>query len=168
VEVATREIEVMGFPHAKARRWAGDLLTKGGARAIREDPALTLPPHLLPEEFLEEVLKQAEIVVQGETDAPVTTDVHRLIRLPGSLHGGTGLRVVPLTLGQLEPFDPFRDAVTASEDGTRTDVVFTTDVDYPFPPAGLTARAGEEKSVATPNALFLVLRGEARLRLSPS
>ncbi len=167
VESATREIEAMGFPHAKARKWAADLLTRGGARAIREDLTLTLPPHLLPEEFLEEILKKAEIVVQGETDAPVTTDIHRLIRLPGSLHGGTGLRVVPLSLDQLEPFDPFRDALIAPEGG-GTAVVFTTSVDYPFAPAGLSARAGEEKSLPTPTALFLLLRGEAQLRPSPS
>jgi len=47
----------------------------------------------------------------GETDEPVTTDVKRLIRFPLSLHGGTGLRVTPLTVGALESFDPLRDAV---------------------------------------------------------
>ena len=36
---------------------------------------------------------------RGETDEPVTADVRRLIRCPGSLHGGSGLRVTPLTLG---------------------------------------------------------------------
>ncbi|MCA1812647.1 MAG: DNA primase catalytic subunit PriS [Halobacteriales archaeon] len=34
----------------------------------------------------------------GETDEPVTSDVKRLIRLPGSVHGKTGLRVVPVPL----------------------------------------------------------------------
>ena len=47
----------------------------------------------------------------GETDEPVTTDVKRLIRFPLSLHGGTGFRVTPLTVGGLESFDPLRDAV---------------------------------------------------------
>lgn len=164
VDTATHEIEAMGFPRAKARRWAGDLLTKGGARSIREDPTLALPPHLLPEELLEEILKQAEIVVQGETDAPVTTDVHRLIRLPGSLHGGTGLRVVPLSYERLEGFDPFRDATVSTGNGGTTEVVYSENVAYPFPPEGLTGRAGEVAQLPTPRALFLVLRGEARLR----
>jgi DNA primase small subunit len=48
---------------------------------------------------------------KGETDEPVTTDVKRLIRFPLSLHGGTGLRVTPLTLEGLDAFDPLRDAV---------------------------------------------------------
>ncbi len=48
---------------------------------------------------------------KGETDEPVTTDVKRLIRFPLSLHGGTGLRVTPLTISGLAAFDPLRDAV---------------------------------------------------------
>ena len=32
----------------------------------------------------------------AQADEPVTTDVKRLIRHPGSLHGGSGMRVVPI------------------------------------------------------------------------
>ena len=38
---------------------------------------------------------------KGETDEPVTADVKRLIRLPGSLHGKSGLKVVTLTRGRV-------------------------------------------------------------------
>jgi len=44
-------------------------------------------------------------------DEPVTTDINRLIRLPGSLHGGTGLVVMPIDRGDLDAFDPLADAV---------------------------------------------------------
>lgn len=44
-------------------------------------------------------------------DEPVTTDVHRLIRLPGSLHGGSGLIVTPIDREELPSFDPLNDAV---------------------------------------------------------
>jgi DNA primase small subunit len=44
-------------------------------------------------------------------DEPVTTDINRLIRLPGSLHGGSGLRVTPLDRDGLDAFDPLDDAV---------------------------------------------------------
>ncbi|MFB6173517.1 MAG: DNA primase small subunit PriS [Halobacteriales archaeon] len=44
-------------------------------------------------------------------DEPVTTDIHRLIRLPGSLHGGTALRVTPVAYDDLGEFRPLRDAV---------------------------------------------------------
>lgn len=44
-------------------------------------------------------------------DEPVTTDTHRLIRLPGSLHGGSGLEVTRISRDELPEFDPLRDAV---------------------------------------------------------
>ena len=44
-------------------------------------------------------------------DEPVTGDVHRLIRLPGSLHGGSGLRVTTISSKELEKFDPMKSAV---------------------------------------------------------
>ncbi|MFB6300741.1 MAG: DNA primase small subunit PriS [Halobacteriales archaeon] len=44
-------------------------------------------------------------------DEPVTTDIHRLIRLPGSLHGGSALQVTPIPLEELDTFDPLVDAV---------------------------------------------------------
>lgn len=43
-------------------------------------------------------------------DEPVTTDIHRLIRLPGSLHGKTGFLVKHLDISDLESFDPFKHA----------------------------------------------------------
>ena len=44
-------------------------------------------------------------------DEPVTTDTRRLIRAPGTLHGGTGLVVTPIDRDDLADFDPLRDAV---------------------------------------------------------
>lgn len=48
-------------------------------------------------------------------DEPVTTDVKRLIRAPGSLHGGSGLRVTRLEPRDLASFDPLMDAVVFSD-----------------------------------------------------
>ncbi len=53
--------------------------------------------------------------LEGETDEPVTADVKRLIRMPSSLHGGSGMRVVPLTLAEFGKFEPLNDAVVFSE-----------------------------------------------------
>ena len=53
------------------------------------------------------------IVQRAETDEPVTSDIKRLIRMPSSLHGKTGLRVVPLTRDDVDDFRPLRDAVPA-------------------------------------------------------
>ncbi len=56
----------------------------------------------------------ADIVQRGDTDEPVTSDIKRLIRLPSSLHGKTGLSVVPLTRDQVDGFRPLHDAVPAA------------------------------------------------------
>ncbi len=52
-----------------------------------------------------------KIRIKGEVDEPVTTDIHRLIRLIGSLHGKTGFLVRPLTLKEFKYFNPLRDAI---------------------------------------------------------
>jgi len=60
--------------------------------------------------------------VEGETDEPVTADIRRLIRMPTSLHGGSGMRVVPLTLSEFKIFEPLRDAVVFSEKEIKIEV----------------------------------------------
>lgn len=64
--------------------------------------------------------KIMEHVVKLESakiDTVVTTDVHRLIRLSGTLHGKTGLKKVEFPASAIDSFDPFKDAV-AFKSGT--------------------------------------------------
>jgi DNA primase small subunit len=166
-EAAAKEMEGWGLPADQSRRWARLLVKGGRAAKIRSTLSVDVfgkgePPH----EFLEAVVRAAAVEVQAETDAPVTTDIHRLIRLPGSLHGGTGLRVVPLSRDAIDRFDPFRDALVP-EGEERTAVTYATEVRYPFLPDGLHGLAGATDELPTPLARFLVLRGEASLRPSP-
>jgi len=51
-------------------------------------------------------------------DTVVTTDIHRLIRLPATLHGKTGLKKVEFTIASLDDFDPFKSA-TAFRGGSE-------------------------------------------------
>jgi DNA primase small subunit len=44
--------------------------------------------------------------IGAEIDEPVSIDIHRLIRYPGSLHGKTGFKVQELSLIELETFEP--------------------------------------------------------------
>jgi DNA primase small subunit len=44
-------------------------------------------------------------------DTVVTTDIHRLIRMSGTLNGKTGLKATMVKLDQLETFDPFDESV---------------------------------------------------------
>lgn len=70
------------------------------------------------------VQKKAVSSASGETDEPVTCDVKRLIRLPGSLHGKTGLQVTPVSLNTIDSFDPLADAVVF---GKKTTTVYMYD-----------------------------------------
>ena len=67
--------------------------------------------------FLNSALRKTAVTLSaGETDEPVTCDVKRLIRLPFSLHGKTGFKVVKIGINELETFDPLRDAVVFNDD----------------------------------------------------
>jgi len=73
--------------------------------------------------FLNNALRKTAVSMSaGETDEPVTCDVKRLIRLPSSLHGKTGLKVTRVTLDGLWDFDPLRDAVVLPEDPVKVEL----------------------------------------------
>jgi DNA primase small subunit len=48
-------------------------------------------------------------------DTVVTTDVHRLIRMPFTLHGKTGLKVICVSSKSLERLDPLKEAIAFSK-----------------------------------------------------
>ena len=56
-------------------------------------------------------------------DTVVTTDVHRLIRLANTLHGGTGLKKVEIPISKIEGFDPFKNAVAFNRGTLLIDVL---------------------------------------------
>ncbi|HEX3002141.1 MAG TPA: DNA primase catalytic subunit PriS [Methanoregula sp.] len=93
-------------------------------------------------------------------DEPVTTDTKRLIRMPTSLHGGSGMRVQPLELRELHDFDPLNDAVVFSLRDVRVDVKFP----LKMPMLGSTYEI--QKGITTvPEAVavFLCCRGIAEI-----
>jgi len=69
--------------------------------------------------MLEGTIGQFKVDVAGKTDEPVTADIKRLIRLPGSIHGGSSFGVIPLTRKQLETFNPLEDAIIFTESPVR-------------------------------------------------
>jgi DNA primase small subunit len=96
----------------------------------------------------------------GETDEPVTCDVKRLIRLPSSLHGKTGFKVVKITVDDLDEFDPLRDAVVLPADPLKVTMVKPVKVTMKDEAYQLT-EGGQE--VPTFLAVFLIGRKEATL-----
>jgi len=73
--------------------------------------------------FLNNALRKTAVsIVAGETDEPVTCDVKRLIRLPGTLHGKTGFKVEKVTLNKLEDFDPLEKTVILPNNPVKVDL----------------------------------------------
>jgi DNA primase small subunit len=63
-------------------------------------------------------VKIIDLVVKKQSakiDTVVTTDIHRLIRLAGSLHGKTGFMKVEVPLNDFEKFDPLKEAIAFKE-----------------------------------------------------
>jgi len=94
-------------------------------------------------------------------DEPVTTDTHRLIRLPGSLHGGSGLVVRRIERSDLDGFDPLVDAVPDrfTERSIRIEVTDPGTVELNGD--SFTLDAGEH-SVPECVGVFLMTRDRAR------
>jgi len=78
--------------------------------------------------FIRLVEDLVKVSLVGETDEPVTSDIKRLIRLPSSLHGKTGLRVTVIERSDLEDFDPLRDAIPSVLTDRAVKVVAKDDV----------------------------------------
>jgi DNA primase small subunit len=133
-------------------------LTPERIRRIAEDGKLDQFAALIKADFIDGLLPQAINQAEGETDEPVTADVKRLIRLPGSLHGKTGLRVTALTLEEFERFDPLRDAVALSDEPVR--IVVSKPVDVPLKGKTLRLEPGEQEAPLYA-AVFAVLRRSA-------
>ncbi len=94
-------------------------------------------------------------------DEPVTTDIRRLIRLPGTLHGGSGLVVTRIDRDDLASFDPLSDAVP--ERFVGRDIAIETEVDRTVELNGrrVSVEPGRN-SVPEFAGVLLMARGEAR------
>jgi len=107
--------------------------------------------------FLNNALRKTAVLMSaGETDEPVTCDVKRLIRLPGSLHGKTGLKVVQIKLDELNDFDPLRDAVVFSDELVRINL--EKEFNIKMKGEDFKLKSGEQEIPAF-LAVFLVARG---------
>ena len=74
--------------------------------------------------FLNNALRKTAVTMSaGETDEPVTCDIKRLIRLPLSLHGKTGLKVVPIEIEELMDFNPLDDAIALSDEPVKIHLI---------------------------------------------
>ncbi len=99
-----------------------------------------------------------------DTDVGVTQDLSKLIRVPNSIHGETGLVAKVIGIGDIERFDPWKDATL--KDGPALKVRFAEDVpQLPFVFGGAGPfRKDEERELPQEQAVFFVLKGCATLK----
>lgn len=88
----------------------------GVDRIIKYGNIEIFPTDSMRDKFLKFIIEEVRVNVAGETDEPVTTDIKRLIRLPTSLHGKTGFKVVPVKYDHLRDFNPLLDAVVLPDE----------------------------------------------------
>jgi len=113
------------------------------------------------ERFWERIAGKLFVQMAGEADEPVTADTKRLIRLPTSLHGKTGFRVLELTRDQLDDFDPLVDTLAFGDDPVEVMGL----VDQTFDLGGAEHALSAERRTTLPEyaAVFACLRGRAQI-----
>ncbi|MEM3737276.1 MAG: DNA primase small subunit PriS [Candidatus Bathyarchaeia archaeon] len=108
---------------------------------------------------LERILSKALTFMAASVDTVVTTDIHRLIRLPTTLHGKTGLKVIAMPIHKLAAFEPLRDAIAFTEGDILVKV-------YKAPKIRLGGHSygpflDEEAVLPSAVAIFLICRNKA-------
>ncbi len=98
-----------------------------------------------------------KIRIRGETDEPVTTDIHRLIRLIGSLHGKTGLVVKKLSFEEFREFNPLKDAIPQIFKERESKIITNSKVEVHMD--GKRFVVDGEECVPDYVAIFIVARG---------
>ena len=76
---------------------------------VTKHPSNVIP--FIDPKSLEKLLQKASKLQASEIDTVVTTDIHRLIRMPNTLHGKTGWQVQNIPYGQLPSYDPLMQSV---------------------------------------------------------
>ena len=107
-------------------------------------------------------LREIQSIIKDKAvkvDAVVTMDIHRLIRLPETLNGKTGLRAVKIDLNHFEKFNPFVEAV-ALEKGEEK-IYIKEAPKFFLGKEEFGPYKNEEATLSTAAALLLICKGKA-------
>ena len=100
-------------------------------------------------------------VESAKIDTVVTTDIHRLIRMDGTLHGKTGLLKTEFPAETLVDFDPFEEAVAFKSGAAK---VFVSDAPEFRLGGSVFGPYKEQKvEVSTAAAVLLICKGRAEV-----
>ncbi|MEK6902625.1 MAG: DNA primase small subunit domain-containing protein [archaeon] len=135
------------------------------ARLTREVQSGVLPalPGKKTEPFWNAVLSSIVDVHQLRVDKQVSTDIHRLIRVPNTIHGSTGFLAKSISVSALKEFDPFSECVAFSFVSERKLLVHHSPK-IRIGTETLDPLSESEVTVSGPLAAYLVGWGAASLR----
>ncbi|MEM3828248.1 MAG: DNA primase small subunit PriS [Conexivisphaerales archaeon] len=112
-------------------------------------------------ETFKKLIEHAAKIQSVKIDTVVTTDVHRLIRLPETLHGKTGLKKVEFSPSEIDNFDPFKRAI-AFKEGTIT--VFVSDSpEFRVSDETYGPYKNQKVTLPTAAAMLLICKGKAEV-----
>ena len=135
--------------------------TLNAARTNREEiEAGNVTVHTAISQLAERFTERTVEAENAPIDEPVTTDTNRLIRLPGSLHGGSALAVRRIDREALEAFEPLVDAVPETFEGHEIRVHVERGGEVELGGDSFTVREGDQ-SLPEYVAMFLMARGRA-------
>jgi DNA primase small subunit len=138
-----REREVIAKKYIEEGRWSGIKGLKIG-----------------PETWLK-IARHVKDLESAHVDTVVTTDIHRLIRMNGTLHSKSGLLKIEFTLKELPDFDPFREAVAFKEGNVR--VIVSSAPQFRLGEATFGPYTKQEIELPTAAAILLICKGRAEV-----
>lgn len=97
----------------------------------------------------------------AKIDTVVTTDIHRLIRMAGTLHGKTGFKKVEFPVSAINAFDPFQEAVAFK--GGRVKTFISDAPEFKLGDQVFGPYKNQEIELPTAAAILLVCRGRAEV-----
>jgi len=97
----------------------------------------------------------------AKIDTVVTTDVHRLIRMNGTLHGKTGLKKTEFPARNLQDFDPFTGAVAFKKGEVK--VLVSDAPEFRLGGETLGPYKNETKELPVAAAVMLICKGRAKV-----
>jgi len=106
----------------------------------------------------------ADMVIEDQNshiDEPVSTDINRLIRLPKSIHGGSGLQVTPIEIDKIEEFNPTVDAVPSFFTKGNVTLKITNGGEITINNKTVNVETGDTATVSKEVAVFMMARGRA-------
>ncbi len=132
-----------------------DLLTDERIKRIEEGKIDQATPF---KRIIKPLTEKIFISLQSGADEPVTSDIKRLIRLPGSLHGKSGLMAAKVD--SIEEFNPLNDAVVFGEGETEVKIIKPLKIR--MMENNFEVKEGKEK-LPEYLAVFLIARGFATI-----